>query len=764
MGNDTWQRNKQFGLEISGHYAAVNITKNVFIENDCYNGLIGFRGMEKKMKIDYNRMVDNNGKYIVEFRSDSLSEILGEVNAIFAYNEIVNNKYEPSKNGMRIPNDNDIINNYGITYHTNSRLRLHEQELRMSMLMMSGNERQQLYSTVKDPTCVIGFIGVQKVRINRNLLINNAMNYDLKAGVKSARLNNYLDATENWWGSIDSEYILSRIFDFDDWNNNAEVIYRPYLLENNVHASMSVSFNETRPVNLERLGGRIFEDITLQRQSTPYFINSDITIMPGVTVRIGPDVVMEFAPNVGILVLGTLIARGFKDSEIIMRVQKSQSLAITRKIEKRALENLIAYDTIRLCTERNCSLDDNEINPIHQGFIEYFNHTTLQWVPICDRRFTERNAQVVCRELGFDPLNVFIGHDKRIEYHTNSLTRIWSWVQPLECNGNELHFHECHERLNGQLYGRRHECHWNDDFVFVSCNSGDANYKEDISGTNIDEPSKQYWGGIRFAYSDFEQHSYEHRVHDITTHGTMSHDQSHLEFIHLENVGILHNEKSPAIQTIFKNPIIKSVTIRNSAQHGINLISPRDAMHLQYVKIENTLGQGVNGIALTGEGRESDESSFTPLKSLDLPYNLFSLIDICDTNKVITIEERVIIYYKYDYNPVNCVKIFNSAYRVKPISFRLLQSNLFNHSKEYGRRDTIHLYDGDIYNVTAKLIGQIESDSTNEKNLFKTVGPILSVRLIASGAPASHGFFAEIVTLPISAIGFSKYIKLCQFF
>ncbi len=32
-----------------------------------------------------------------------------------------------------------------------------------------------------------------------------------------------------------------------------------------------------------------------------------------------------------------------------------------------------------------------------QGFLEIFNRTTMQWVPICDKRFTERNAQVVCR-------------------------------------------------------------------------------------------------------------------------------------------------------------------------------------------------------------------------------------------------------------------------------------------------------------------------------------------------------------------------------
>jgi hypothetical protein len=75
-------------------------------------------------------------------------------------------------------------------------------------------------------------------------------------------------------------------------------------------------------------------------------------------------------------------------------------------------------------------------------------------------------------------------------------------------------------------------------------------------------------------------------------------------------------------------------------------------------------------VSLTGEGRESSESSFAPLKEIHLPYGLFSMIDICDSSKEVIIEEKVLLYYKYDNNPVNCVKIFNSVYRVKPFGFR----------------------------------------------------------------------------------------------
>ena len=69
---------------------------------------------------------------------------------------------------------------------------------------------------------------------------------------------------------------------------------------------------------------------------------------------------------------------------------------------------------------------------LFSGFVEYFNRTTLQWIPICDNRFTERNAQVACRQLGYEPLNVYVSRDRRYELHPGSLSRIWSWPEPLQ--------------------------------------------------------------------------------------------------------------------------------------------------------------------------------------------------------------------------------------------------------------------------------------------------------------------------------------------
>lgn len=90
---------------------------------------------------------------------------------------------------------------------------------------------------------------------------------------------------------------------------------------------------------------------------------------------------------------------------------------------------------------------------------------------------------------------------------------------------------------------------------------------------------------------------------------------------------------------------------------------------------------------------------------------------------------------------------------------RLLQFNLYNSTGKPGRADGITLYDGDIYNVTSKRIGHLEVNTPGEKKLFRTKEPSLSVRFFANGASNAHGFIAEIVTLPISAIGFNRDVQ-----
>jgi len=133
------------------------------------------------------------------------------------------------------------------------------------------------------------------------------------------------------------------------------------LTKDSFDASISPSWGVVQQqIDLNNLGGRIIENFSLYARPNPYVIHSDITIMPGVTLHIHPDVVMEFAPNVGILVLGTLKAIGASGHEIIMRpmrrVDASMNSTFVKPVPVRKSANMAMSDeTIRLCKDGRCS-------------------------------------------------------------------------------------------------------------------------------------------------------------------------------------------------------------------------------------------------------------------------------------------------------------------------------------------------------------------------------------------------------------------------
>jgi hypothetical protein len=66
---------------------------------------------------------------------------------------------------------------------------------------------------------------------------------------------------------------------------------------------------------------------------------------------------MEFAPNVGILVLGVLKAQGVRGQEIIMRPVTSSAAVEGNKVihRRHVLPFEPLSESIRLCTGRNCT-------------------------------------------------------------------------------------------------------------------------------------------------------------------------------------------------------------------------------------------------------------------------------------------------------------------------------------------------------------------------------------------------------------------------
>lgn len=711
-------KNKNFGLTIRGHFARVYIVNNTIFDNFCHGGLLALRGMEKESWIFANNIQNNDGIYMAEFEMDSHSEILGFVEAYFTQNIIQRNRHS-----------HEI---YEHPYHPAS--------------------------------YAVSIKGVQKFNITDNLFGNHQLDYELLAGVNTARVSNYLNVERNFWGTPKLELIRERIFDFDDWNSYAIASFLPYFLEDSFESSLSTSFDQNPPLDLDRLGGRLFESLHLiARPGRPYVIQSDLTVMPDATLVIEPGAELQFYPSVGILVLGTLHAQGRMEQNIVFKPvephirdqQKQQHLQHSRT--KRApstqrSNTSIESDEIdvRLCiADRNGTICPPNTD---QGFLEIFNRTTHQWVPICDKRFAERNAQVICKQLGFDFLNVYLGFDQRIEYNALSLVRTIFWPEPFQCTGKENRLADCPLRMDGenQGYGREFQCDWQSkDFVFIHCGK-----------PNLD-PDYSYWGGIRFSVKEFEQELFHERIHDAVTHSTREKHQSTLEYVQIVGAGVLHGEKSPAVQVVMKSPLLSSLNITHCAHDGINLISPSKTMNMLYNKIENNMGIGLSAAVMTGEVRQEELSAFVPIEHIPIPYHNFGLVDICDPQKEIVVEERVLLYHKYDNYPVDCVKTFSSIYDVKPIGFRLLQYKLVNGTNEAWTPDNIELFDGDIYNISSAKIVELKVDgSTLDRSLYKTSRTnAMGIKFHSTGSRENLGFLAEIVTLPISVAGIDRDIR-----
>jgi hypothetical protein len=442
--NVTFRNNENFETLIAGHYSQLTVINSLFESNICKGGLFSVTGMEKQMLIFNNQFIHNQGSFVVQFDTDSQSEIVGAVLAYFVRNQVKFNRVNP-----RLRNEVKMINN----------------------------------ATYQPMSYAIGLKGHQKVNVTKNLFGDNQLDYELLAGTKTAKLENYVNVIHNWWGTSDPKRIKERIFDFDDWNSYAIATYRPYLLREDYDSPFSTTFEPENEVTIDNLGGRLLHPLILYKRNRPYIVKSDLTIMPNAMLTIGPGVELEFYPSVGILALGPLIAQGLPESPIVMKpiqLKKMEQLEFLERLKSRE-ENSQKDRGVRLCAEEEC------VQGINQGFLEYFNKTTLQWIPVCDNRFTERNVQVVCKQLGFDHMNVFLDYGKRWEYqyNHNPVTRVRKWPEPFQCVGDEKSLDDCPIRMNGQLYGYDYPCHWEDNYIFIHCGSRNLN------------KTMEYWGGIR---------------------------------------------------------------------------------------------------------------------------------------------------------------------------------------------------------------------------------------------------------------------------
>uniref|UniRef100_A0A914Q8K4 Uncharacterized protein n=1 Tax=Panagrolaimus davidi TaxID=227884 RepID=A0A914Q8K4_9BILA len=216
---------------------------------------------------------------------------------------------------------------------------------------------------------------------------------------------------------------------------------------------------------------------------------------------------------------------------------------------------------------------------------------------------------------------------------------------------------------------------------------------------------------------------------------------------HVEIVGggQVHNDsfQSAALQIIRRNPILENLNITNSSMHGLQIISPRDSIVLKRLNISDNKGQGMS--VLTTNLKATNEQTKIPGGPMSLPYHAVGLLEMCASGKSVEIYDRIILYYKYDSRPVDCVKVFTSKTRY--LGFRFLHANLYGVLNGVGRSDALSVYSDTSFSPAALLL-QYNSESDFTKTQMPIRSQTLAIHLPATAADEEFGFIAEISAIP----------------
>ena len=679
-----FQNNQNFAFRIDGFYCNSSIVSNTFQGNVCKLGCITIAGTEKDFDMSYNQIVENTGRYIVQFNMDSHTPFTRWVDSLVSYNIIKRN--------------------------------------------LKLNENHPPTATSSPTTYAFGVLGLQNVTINRNLF-GNSLDFELLGGQSSSLLENYLDVTENYWGTVNQAEINALIFDFDDWNSYAIAEYFPFLTSNNYNGQPFVG-NKILPIlDLSKpIGGRITEDLHLMKRSTPYIVSRDLTIMNGVSLLIDAGVELQFYPNVGILVLGSLVAVGTPSDRLkfnpILRTKyktnrvKRQIAPSDSKIIHSNIDPILGYQ-IKLVGGPNSD----------EGFIQVYNVTAKVWTIVCDDSFNDRTAEVACRTMGRESSNVVVRtnpyydifvlgyqimHEQQIE---------WFWRQTLICDGSETSMEQCRYQINYKLP----QCMVNRNYVFVRC------------GPRNLPPEYEYWGNIRFSTPTYET-------------GKITPGYSSLQYLDIYGGGILHDERSGAIQAIYRLPDSSYVRIHNCDWNGYEYVAPMDVFSILYNIIQNINGFGIGVTVLNGMTSTMQISQFTPLVKNSVPFDVYGMIRMCTVEKLVYVQDRALLYFKYTFDTIDCIKVVRSKEPRKQISVRFLQINMYNDTLYH---NAVEMYNGEYFDPTQLIVSiDCSSSATNLKQQYitSTYYDTMGIRVTASPAYETYGFVVEVTTLPLSPI------------
>ncbi|KER27582.1 hypothetical protein T265_05399 [Opisthorchis viverrini] len=772
--------NHQFQFVVDGHHAQVDLIDNQFEQNTCQsdkssgliatNGLIRFEGMEKDIQMRGNRVHNNHGcQFVVRFQGRS--QVIG-AQSVFAR----------------------------LTGNVFSHNLCHVQKISTTI-----NPANPL-------TCyTIGVFGTQNVTLHENVLDNfkipkefngTGMQYELIAGVHSTQIPNYLDATRNYWGTTNVTEIQSRIFQFENWNCLSVVRFDGFYESDKFsHTNWLERVEVTASTKRQWipmdgvLGGLLTQDLRLPYRTQPYRVLTDLTVMPGHELRIDAGVRLEFAPHVGILVLGRLIARGFREQPIQFAAIPVDPMPVSDSngrtgshVSKTQRPNVVGRAPEKPHQAGRIGLSTEHLRLIggdreDEGFVHFYNVTTQRWDIACDHQFSTEVAQVICYELGRPTLNAIMHTSDLYDYQMygfdNPFVQKHVWMESYTCQGFEKHRRQCSQRFNYDHL----RCLRKRAFVFLRCAA-----RPSQSGPNL---VSNTWGNIRIV-RPFELDPIGLRLEDR--------QQSVLEYVVLENAGLLHGQIVSALATVFAHPRLSFINITNCIGDGFEFINPRGIIDIANTSVRGCLGRAMALSVFNGDSSDptttggSDHSQVydSPIPMLpprqgslltpprpspgrpmgarpsdlvklaldEYPLtgdrNLLGLVPMCAGEKVLDILDRLLVYYQYTWTGSQiCTKIFRSRIPGRRLAWRFLAVKLYH---DPFLKNSVELYNGANFNTTFRIAHVTAKRLANHsipiaERFTYITSPIhdsLGVYVHASPANNRFGFVAEVVTLPLS--------------
>ncbi|KAA3679043.1 uncharacterized protein DEA37_0004505 [Paragonimus westermani] len=603
------------------------------------------------------------------------------------------------------------------------------------------------------------------------------MRYELMAGVHSAKVPNFFDARLNYWATSNATEIRERIFQFDNWNSFSIVHFDNFFLNEQLFNTDTTEAQSVHRVTdsfrTGTLGGRLTSNLHLIYREEPYRVYSDLTVMPGCELRIDAGVKLEFAPHIGLLVLGRLVARGFRSQPIRFGPIPVQSNLPNRPPPDRSNEMrqvksehplVVGNEDVTVRMVGRVGLTTTFVRLLggeraEEGFVHFYNSTAQRWDVACDPQFSIEVAQVVCQELGQPTLNAIVRTSRLYDFQLygfeNPLVQKHVWMESYVCHGFETHRHQCIRRLNYDSV----RCLRHQEFVFLRC----AALPSGPQFTNSDL-ALYTWGNVR-----------------IVLHG----DENDL------TEGAINDQ---AKQSVLE---LSFINITNCFGDGFELITPSGFIDISNTSVSGCLGRAISMTVLNGDSTDPTTYGLSSTQILGIPTlppqqgsllppprpspgqpvgtvaadlvrwpleyypftgerHLLGFVPMCAGEKTIDIVDRLLVQYQYTWSGTHaCTKIFRSVVPGRRLAWRFLAVRFYH---DPFAKNTLELYNGANFNtsyliaeVTAKMLNN-HSVPVAERFTFITssIHDILGVHLHTSPASGRFGFIAEVITLPIS--------------